>query len=245
LSRQQWENLQPLLDNSPRVVSDAIGSSAEALLGNADSLPLPVEKKDARISLRTLLTATRNPLLRPDADFLLASQVVSGQPDQPKNLFAFVLTDYLLQPDYDCRQPIFADYFKRRYGQTSRADRCQAPVPFILLDRLRGPQPLLLDPARVSDIHLLFGGPGPSLASTFGHVALRLVVCPEEGSTKEECDSNLQGHLVLGYMAHIDEFELNTWKGLSGSYKAYLFATPFLDVYRTPSASSGMCTLLP
>ena len=36
---------------------------------------------------------------------------------------------------------------------------------------------------------------------------------------------------MLGYRAHIDEFSLNTLKALNGDYKAYLFASRFMDVY--------------
>ncbi|WP_460597677.1 lipoprotein N-acyltransferase Lnb domain-containing protein [Geomonas sp. Red276] len=89
-----------------------------------------------------------------------------------------------------------------------------------------------MDPRRVSSIHLVFAGKSGSLASRFGHVALRLVVCPEGKSTAADCDANLFEHLVLGYEAHVNDLALDTLKALKGDYRAYLFAHPFMDVYR-------------
>jgi hypothetical protein len=97
--------------------------------------------------------------------------------------------------------------------------------------RYNGAQNIWINPNRVKSIHLLFASQSESLASRFGHVALRLVVCPEGKTTAAECDENLSEHLVLGFRAHIDEFSLNTFKALNGDYRAYLFANRFMDVY--------------
>src|SRR5690606_31954573 len=38
--------------------------------------------------------------------------------------------------------------------------------------------------------------------------------------------------LVLGYRANVDELSLSIWKGLTGGYKAHLYASTFMDVYQ-------------
>ena len=104
-------------------------------------------------------------------------------------------------------------------------------MPFAVVTRYEGGQITWLDPRRVKSIHLLFAGQSGEMASRFGHVALRLVVCPQADASEEACDANLFEHVVLGFQAHIDELSLNTFKALAGEYKAYLFASPFMEVY--------------
>ena len=82
-------------------------------------------------------------------------------------------------------------------------------------------------------IHLLFAGEGEHAASKYGHVALRLIISPEEHPQDDAAaNRNLNEHLVLGFMARIDEFELSTFSALKGDYQAHLLATPFMDTYR-------------
>ena len=107
-----------------------------------------------------------------------------------------------------------------------------ASVPFLVSDRLHGERILHLHPGRVRAIHFLFAGKGDQAISKFGHVALRLVLAPEEKPPATPAARNLTEHLVLGFMAHIDTFGLDPLVALKGGYTARLVAIPFMDAYR-------------
>ena len=234
LSVQAWQHLEAQLLAAPPALRFAIEQEAKARLV-ADMTALKSEDEPVLASemlLHELLSTTENPLLRPDPAFYQVQKIVTGNQVSSAPTYPRIMTAYLLQPAFACQQPLYARYFYERYQGRPFGTECNDKVPFIVIDRYKGGETVWLSPKRVRAIHLLFAGEGQSLSSRFGHVALRLLVCPEGKSDQESCDSNLFEHLVLGYMAHIDEFELDTFKALSGRYNAYLFAFPFIDVYR-------------
>lgn len=169
--------------------------------------------------------------LQSDAAFARVVKAVLGENGLSGQIFTTALTDYKARLDYACRQPLFARYFQQRLKADVPVALCRSEIPFAVMTRYDGMKVIWLDPARVKSIHLLFGGKGQGMMSRFGHVALRLVVCPLGQTSADVCDANLSEHLVLGFQAHVNELSLDTFKGLSGQYKAYLFANPFMDAY--------------
>ncbi len=230
LSPQAWQSLQSALRDAPAQLQQALAVQARSQLTAQTSRTEAASAASAPGVLFDLLVHADQPALLPDEAFQGLSEVVSGN-KRPPHAYATALTDYLLDPDFACRQPLYAGYFQRRYAGASGAVSCRRPAPFSVLTRYQGAQVTWLDPRRVQAIHLLFAGQSGEMASRFGHVALRLVVCPEGNDAPEACDANLFEHLVLGFQAHIDDFSLNTLKALAGDYQAYLFANPFMDVY--------------
>lgn len=223
-----------MLATTPIALRTAITDESKQLLQSSTTEALPMPPK-ARLS--ALLSHTRQKSLLPDAAFNQLAAVVLGVNSRPERAFVQSLTDYLLQPETACKQPMFARYFRQRYGESDASDACHQLVPFTLLAHHEGAKTVWLDPTRVKSIHLLFGGEGQGIASRFGHVALRLIVCPQGKSTTDDCDANLSEHLVLGFQAHINEFTLDHFKGLTGQYKAHLFANSFMDVYQQYAVS--------
>ncbi|HET8731423.1 MAG TPA: DUF4105 domain-containing protein [Moraxellaceae bacterium] len=205
----------------------AAGRPGIAPTGRAPAPPSP----DVQAGIAALVAHSRGPLLSPDAEFTRLYRVVAG--DRPSQAaFAQAVAGYATQPDYACRHPLYAHYLERRYAAEQKPEvPCPAALPLLVLDRYENPQVVWLDPGRVKAIHLLFAGNSGEAASRFGHVALRLVVCPEGDTSPEACDTNLFEHLVLGFQAQIDEFSLDIVKALTGGYRAYLFANRFMDVY--------------
>lgn len=183
-----------------------------------------------RGSLDSLLLEGQDSLA-PDPAFERIHQMISGKSEDSAAAFRQALADYLLEPDFHCRQPILARYFSNRYPAPDPVE-CTEAVPFSVLNRYISPSVIWLEPERVQEIHLLFAGKSGNLASRFGHVALRLVICPRQMSPGQSCDPYLKEHLVLGYRANVDELSISMSKALWGGYKAYLYANPFLDVYR-------------
>lgn len=229
-SSRSWQQVQTALQGAPIELRDAITQEGELRLRHTEQALSP-DVTEPQAALLGLLLHTRNPLLTPDAKFENFHAVIAGQNQNLPQAFAAALTHYLTQPDFGCKQPVYADYFRQRYSANGIAKSCPAEIPFLVLTRYDGAKPVWLNPKRVSSIHLMFAGKSQSLASRFGHVALRLVICPEDSSTAAECDANLFEHIVLGYQAYIDELSLDTLKALNGEYKAYLFANRFVETY--------------
>lgn len=234
ISPTSWQQLQIDLRDTPVQLRRAIMLAGEARLPQAEH-PLAgsiVEAQSSHALLVDIAAGSRDTMLQPDAEFHRLQDIVLGEERHQELPYAAALAGYLTQPDFDCRQPLYGRYFQRRYSAATGVSRCRDQVPFSVISRHDAAGVVWLDPKRVSSIHLLFAGKSQSMASRFGHLALRLVVCPEGKTSAAQCDTNLFEHLVLGYQAHIDELSLDTLKALTGDYKAYLFANRFMDVYQ-------------
>lgn len=233
LTDAQWQLRQPVLSHAPEQLKQAL---TQAGSGGGNRVTHAQEqhagKPDPRDVLLAVLAQARDPLLRQDDEFENVTRALSGKNGAGPQTFATALVDFLLQPDFACHQPVYARYFSVRYGTKKDSAPCLGAVPISVQTPYDWPQIVWLDPKRVRSIHLLFAGKSPSLVSRFGHVALRLVVCPSDDSSDEECDANLFEHLVLGFQAYVDELSLDTFKALRSEYKAYLFANRFMDVYQ-------------
>jgi hypothetical protein len=246
-----WEQAQKNLKGAAPDLRAAFEAEAKAQLVKADGRELQenekiikkesasteekTRKNTATGTLNDLLDHANNPLLQPDNEFSTVSSVVSGGQQTMlllQALYAATLTDYLTRPAFNCQQPIEARYFQKRYSAGSTAEACRDPVPFNVITRYEGMQPLWIDPARVRSIHLLFAGNGEGIASRFGHVALRFVICPENLSDEVSCNENLAEHVVVGFQAHINDLEISMVKALRGGYQAHLFANRFMDIYQ-------------
>ncbi|MEN8140159.1 MAG: DUF4105 domain-containing protein [Thermodesulfobacteriota bacterium] len=232
LSQEQGQDLQAQLTGVPGPLAQAIGAEIQIRLASAEDSQAPGRAVPAKKILTELLSHSGQPLLQPGDEFAELRQLIDPGQAEPTAPFARALASYLLEPDFACRQPIFHAYFNRRY-QKGEQSVCSEKIPLLLASRLEGVSPIWLDPGQeIREVHLLFAGQGEKMASRFGHVALRLLVCPAGKDDADSCASNLYNHIVLGFMAHVDEFELNTIKALSGDYAAHLFALPFMDAYR-------------
>lgn len=167
----------------------------------------------------------------PGASFAAVSGTLDEGARDLDQTYQAALNGYRTQADFACRQPLYAAYFKQRFAPGPAYTPCREAIPFAVQTQYDGVQVQWLDPSRVQAVHLLFASKSPAMASQFGHVALRLVICPEGDRSPQACDANLSEHLVLGFQAHIDDFSLDTLKALQGDYSAYLFASRFLDTY--------------
>lgn len=221
-----------VLDAAPPALRTALLDAARpGALSAADESPLPPAAAP-RAALQAWLRAAHGAALAPDRDFRRLQRLAPGADASLRDAYAASLADYLLEPAQRCRKPLFDRYLRTRYGAPPAAPPCPAEAPFHVLSRQGDAVWQRLDPARVRAIHLVFAGKNRALASRFGHVALRLVVCPSAASSDEACDLNLDEHLMLGYRAHVDELALSLPKALGGGYRVHLFANRFLDVYQ-------------
>lgn len=232
ISIRGWHELQNNLRDLPPQLRQVIVQEGEARLPRAEQAAMQnsVEQVISQAVLFDILHHAHDPALLPDAEFERLAAVVVGKIWQRQS-YAAALAGYLTQSDFGCQQPVYAGYFQRRYPAANLAKPCNGDVPFAVFNQYDGAKIVWINPRRVKSIHLLFASKSQSMASRFGHIALRLVVCPEGITAAEVCNANLLEHVTLGFQAHIDELSLDTFKALNGDYKAYLFASRFMDVY--------------
>ena len=148
----------------------------------------------------------------------------------PREYVAVNLEHYLLDPQYACRRPALAAYFDARFGSAMPRAGCAPGLPFVR-DAVRGgARPALLDPERIHAVDYLLAEGNDRPMSRWGHSMLRLVVCAPGRPRGPDCRLDLQHHLVLSFRAFVDDVQISSWRGLTGSYPSRLFALPLGQV---------------
>lgn len=157
-------------------------------------------------------------------------KAVTGNAPPAADAYEQVLTAFKMHPDLGCQQPTLYAHLATRHRDLPVL-ACPKSVVFQRTATRSPPQLVEITPRRVRAIHLLYAGEANHLTARFGHVALRLIVCPQPDSSDTACAENVQEHLVLGFRAQVDDLSLSLFKGLTGGYSSSLFAHPFLDTY--------------
>lgn len=133
-----------------------------------------------------------------------------------------------LDPDYRCRRPAAYGDLEGTLG-VRPFPRSTCRVNHVAH---AGGTRLVLDPARIYQVHLLLAAAGTEMASRFGHLMLRLVRCaPDRAEIGPPCLEDLQDHVVLGFAADLrGERGIDPLKGLTGGYTTRLFVKPLTEV---------------
>lgn len=148
---------------------------------------------------------------------------------RPAEFVAVNLEHFLLDPEYACRRPALHAYFAGHFGMAPPAAPCTAGLPY--LEAPSQPQPLLeLRPERVYAVDYLFAEGNRRPMSRWGHSMLRLVVCAPGRPRGPDCRLDLQHHRVLSFRAFVDDVQISSWRGLTGSYPSRLFVLPLEQV---------------
>lgn len=229
LSKEQKSELKKLVTHKSAEFQEAISEAIDTIEITDGNQMIGTFAQDA---LFELFFNSDSDTFSSDEQYEKLKSVISDPEVEKKNLFAAGLSKYLTDKDYACKEPLYNKYFDERYNGNKTTYSCHEKVPFNVLSRQGTGKLLWLDPKRVSSIHILFAGNGDGIISRFGHISMRLVVCPEGNMNEEACNTNLYEHLVIGYRAHINELKISTFKGLMGDYRAYLFANDFMDIYQ-------------
>ncbi|MGY0619183.1 DUF7844 domain-containing protein [Lysobacter sp. A378] len=155
----------------------------------------------------------------------------------PREFVAVNLEYFLLDPSYACRRPGLHRFFRDHFGWAPSHPQC--PQGFVYLnagsaagdDASGTPQVLnVLDPERVYAVEYLLAEGNEQLMSRWGHSMLRLVVCAPGRPRGPGCRLDLQHHLVLSFRAFVNDVQLSSWRGLTGSYPSRLFVLPLEQV---------------
>lgn len=148
----------------------------------------------------------------------------------PREYVAVNLEHYLLDDDYACRRPALARYFDDRFEQPRATTECPPEFPFIQAAEDASDPLLELDPARVYAVDYLLAEGNERPMSRWGHSMLRLVVCAPGRPTGPDCRLDLAWHEVLSFRAFVDDVQVSSWRGLTGSYPSRLFLLPLTQV---------------
>lgn len=149
--------------------------------------------------------------------------------DSANEHFAIHFSEFLLNPDFECRKPSFHVFFMGLTGHRPfPAGSCQG-VSHIFTST--GAWKIDIAPEKVYQVHFLYASKGEEMMSRWGHSMLRLVVCaPFRTTVGPECLTDVAFHLVLSYRANIDDVIINYWDGLTGKYPSQLMAFSMPEV---------------
>ncbi|MGN7724896.1 DUF7844 domain-containing protein [Luteimonas sp. 22616] len=151
--------------------------------------------------------------------------------DSPAEFVAVNLEHFVLDPAYACRRPALHRYFADRFGGAPPQADCAPGLPYLQPDADAGQAPLLeLDPARVYAVDYLLAEGNDQVMSRWGHSMLRLVVCAPGRPPGPDCRLDLPYHRVLSFRAFVDDVQVSSWRGLTGSYPSRLFMLPLQQV---------------
>ncbi len=150
--------------------------------------------------------------------------------EDPGEFVAVNLEHFLLDASYACRRPALYRHFAAHFGMESE-NACADALPFVQADTRAGSDPLLLlDPARVYAVDYLLAEGNAQPMSRWGHSMLRLVVCAPGRAPGPDCRLDLAHHRVLSFRAFVDDVQVSSWRGLTGSYPSRLFLLPLDQV---------------
>jgi hypothetical protein len=151
--------------------------------------------------------------------------------ESPVEFVAVNLEYFLLDPAYACRRPALYRYFAAHFGSTPPQADCAPDLVYLQAGTDTGVPPLLeLDPERVYAVEYLFAEGNQRPMSRWGHSMLRLVICAPGRAPGPDCRFDLQYHQVLSFRAFVDDVQISTWRGLTGSYPSRLFVLPLAQV---------------
>jgi hypothetical protein len=151
--------------------------------------------------------------------------------ESPVEFVAVNLEYFLLDPGYACRRPALYDYFAAEFGSRPPRADCAPDVVYLQAGPDASLPPLLqVDPERVYAVEYLFAEGNDRPMSRWGHSMLRLVICAPGRARGPDCRLDLPYHQVLSFRAFVEDVQISSWRGLTGSYPSRLFVLPLAQV---------------
>lgn len=149
----------------------------------------------------------------------------------PAEFFAVNLEYFLLDREYACRRPALHRLLRAHFDWAPPSSRCPDDVAFVGSDdESLALEWLALDPTRVYAVDYLLAEPNDEPMSRWGHSMLRLVICAPGRAPGPACRLDLDHHRVLSFRAFVNDVQISSWRGLSGSYPSRLFVLPMEQV---------------
>jgi hypothetical protein len=149
----------------------------------------------------------------------------------PAEFVAVNLEYFLLDPAFACRRPALYRYFAAQFASAPPRAECTQDLVYLQVGTDASLPPVLqLDPDRVYAVEYLFAEGNDRPMSRWGHSMLRLVICAPDRARGPDCRLDLQYHQVLSFRAFVDDVQISSWRGLTGSYPSRLYVLPLAQV---------------
>lgn len=150
----------------------------------------------------------------------------------PQEFLAVNMEYFLLDKNYGCRRPRLNGWFVKQFDwQPPEQRQCSKDYVYLFANDTPDSSPLEhLDPERIYEVDYLFAAANKEWMSRWGHSMLRLVICAPDRPRGPDCRLDLEYHRVLSYRAFINDLQISSIKGLTGSYPSRLFILPLNQV---------------
>jgi len=149
-----------------------------------------------------------------------------------KEFFAVNFEYFMLDKDYKCRRPNLYAYYTKELGITPYKKHDCSINRTVNFTTDYGLKSIQLDARKVKEIQFLFAAEGPAMFSKWGHSMFKLVVCKNEDDPIETCRKNSKEHVVLSFLAYIDEVGINSIKGIMGKYPSRMLVSDISSIKR-------------
>lgn len=150
----------------------------------------------------------------------------------PQEFLAVNMEYFLLDKNYGCRRPRLNAWLVKQFKWQPLVQRqCNKDYVYLFANDTPDSSPLEhLDPERIYEVDYLFAAANKEWMSRWGHSMLRLVICAPDRPRGPDCRLDLEYHRVLSYRAFINDLQISSIKGLTGSYPSRLFILPLNQV---------------
>lgn len=165
--------------------------------------------------------------------------------DDAQTHFAYHMEFFLLDPYFECRQPVIFEYFKQNFGdhfQSVRRGVCKVNTLMRVdtQDSTSGTTVVDLEyydlnPQKVDQIYYYRAGSGDGIASAFGHSMYRVSSKPGQdilvgGCADNQFEANPDCDLVINHRANPMELRLDQGRAVFGGYPSQLLVAPVYDI---------------
>lgn len=147
----------------------------------------------------------------------------------PSAALATNLAFAVMDPLFACRRPAMAEFFYQQFGISKGNCKINFSVPLTASGEI-----VNLDPENIREIHYITAplkGPIKAFRYAFGHVGLRLIVCPNSINI-ETCRNDWRNNIVINTEANLSGKDFNFKKALFNEYQSQLKVLRFSDFVR-------------
>jgi len=145
--------------------------------------------------------------------------------EKRKEFFAVNFEYFFLDEEFKCRRPTLYKYYEKELGASPfKSYRCKTNDS-INLTTDNGVMSVAVNKLKIKEVQFLFAAEGPQMMSKWGHSMFKLIVCKNITDTLEECRKNSREHVVISFLAYVDDISINAAKGVFGAYPSRMLVS--------------------
>lgn len=145
--------------------------------------------------------------------------------EKRKEFFAVNFEYFILDSEYKCRRPELYNYYKKEFGiSPNESSSCQTE-DVISYTSDAGVKSAAINSKSIKEVQFLFAAEGPQMMSKWGHSMFKLIVCKSEEDSLEACRANIKDHIVISFLAYVDELSIGALKGVFGKYPSRMLVS--------------------